>query len=89
VWRAAQAVCVICAIVSTVAYVVLIGTPGIQETIGWPLFGVHLLSALIGMCASVVAIIGRRWWCVVPGALCAYILMFQSTTLVPSPSFLY
>jgi hypothetical protein len=84
--KVAKAVCYACALVSSLSYLVLIGTPGIHDTIGWPLFGVHMLSATLGVVACLIALIGRHWSCIIPGAICAYTLAFQLTELFRTPT---
>jgi hypothetical protein len=72
-----------CAFVSSLSYLWLIGTPGIHDT----LFGVHLLTATLGVLACLIALIGRHWSCIIPGAICAYTLAFQLMSLFPAPTY--
>jgi hypothetical protein len=85
--KAARNVVFVCATVTVAAYVVL-GTPGIDHTVGWSVFGLHLSAALCGVLAGGIALLGKRWSAIVPMMICAYVILFQTTTLVPAPTFL-
>lgn len=74
----------VCTAVAIVAYVAL-GSPPIAQSIGWLLFGVHLLATMLGALAALIGLLGGRWSCAVSLVICAYVLLFQFTLLVPPP----
>ena len=69
-------------------YLLIVYTPvGQTFAAGW-LFGAHLLSAVAGVVLSIVTLPQRRLACFPVFAVCTYILLFQLTSLVPSPQML-
>jgi hypothetical protein len=76
------------AFVSGLTYFLIVYTSIGRTLFAGGLFGLHLLSAIVGVLFCIRALWSRRLACLPALLVCLYILLFQLTSLVPSPQML-